>query len=192
MGALTAIETQGVTRPEVPGAIGPGSRAHQAQLRRASRQLALATPRPGTDPHHAGEPRSSSMTADVRQLPASSAPTRRTVSDRSGGSVRSAPLRLTRRGRIVLSCLIVAGVTIAALLLSLVASAGAQATNHGQARAGYQGMREVVVQPGQTLWSIASAAEPSADTRAVVQQIISVNSLAGTSIWAGQLLWVPQ
>jgi LysM repeat protein len=53
-------------------------------------------------------------------------------------------------------------------------------------------MREIVVRPGQTLWSIASAAEPSADPRVVVQQIISVNSLTSTQIVAGQLLWVPR
>ena len=53
-------------------------------------------------------------------------------------------------------------------------------------------MHQIVVQPGQTLWSIASAAEPTADPRAVIQQIMSVNALSGTNIQAGQLLWVPR
>ncbi len=101
-------------------------------------------------------------------------------------------LRLTRRGRVVVATLVITGVTLVALLITLVASGGAQATNHGQARAGYQGMHKIVVQPGQTLWSIASAAEPSADPRTVVQEIMSANALAGPTVIAGQLLWVPR
>jgi len=50
----------------------------------------------------------------------------------------------------------------------------------------------VVVHPGQTLWSIASRAEPSADPRAVMQQIIDLNALHGTSVEPGQRLWVPR
>jgi LysM repeat protein len=52
-------------------------------------------------------------------------------------------------------------------------------------------MHQIVVRPGQTLWSIAAAAEPSADPRNVVQEIMSVNALAGPTISTGQLLWVP-
>jgi hypothetical protein len=92
----------------------------------------------------------------------------------------------------VVACLLVTGLTVGALLISLLASGGAQATNHGPARAGYQGMRQVVVRPGQTLWSIASAAEPSADTREVVQEIMTANALTTGGISAGQLLWVPR
>jgi LysM repeat protein len=49
----------------------------------------------------------------------------------------------------------------------------------------------VVVHPGQTLWSIAAQAEPAADPRAVMQQIIDLNALRGTGIEPGQHLWVP-
>jgi hypothetical protein len=102
------------------------------------------------------------------------------------------PIRLTRRGRVVVASLLVTGLTVCALLLSLLASGGAQATNHGQPRAGYQGMVRIVVRPGQTLWSIASAAEPSADTRVVVQEIMTANALTSVDVSAGQLLWVPR
>ena len=54
------------------------------------------------------------------------------------------------------------------------------------------GMTQVVVRPGQTLWSIAAAAEPSANTWTVVQQITQVNALNGPVVRAGQLLWVPK
>ena len=105
--------------------------------------------------------------------------------------VPAARLRLTRRGRIVVASLVLVGATVATLLLTLLAPGGAQATSHGQPRAGYQGMHQVVVRPGQTLWSIAALAEPAADPRTVIQEIMSANALAGPAISAGQLLWVP-
>jgi len=92
----------------------------------------------------------------------------------------------------------VAGLTIlaavaATVLLWLSLAGGAQASSHGQpASAGYLGMTQVVVRPGQTLWSLAATAEPSADPRIVIQQIIDANALGGTSISAGELLWVPK
>jgi hypothetical protein len=109
----------------------------------------------------------------------------------AGAGVPSTQLRLTRRGRVVVATLVILAVTLAVLLITMLASGGAQATNHGQARAGYQGMHQVVVRPGQTLWSLAAAAEPTADPRNVVQEIMSANALGGPSISAGQLLWVP-
>ena len=102
------------------------------------------------------------------------------------------PLRLTRRGRMVVASLVVGVIAAIALVVGLAAAGGAQAANHGQPRAGYQGMQEIVVRPGQTLWSIASAAEPGADPRDVVQQIMTANAMTGTTITAGQLLWVPR
>ncbi len=91
----------------------------------------------------------------------------------------------------MLAALVVLVLTTAAVLITMLASGGAQATSHGQARAGYQGMHRVVVRPGQTLWSIAAAAEPKADPRGVVQEIMSANTLESSTISAGQLLWVP-
>ena len=109
----------------------------------------------------------------------------------SSVEVSRPPLRLTRRGRIVVAVLLVAVLSVAILLVTGLVSGRAQATNHGQPRAGYQGMHQVVVRPGQTLWSIAVAAEPTADPRNVVQQIMTANALSSPGIAAGQLLWVP-
>lgn len=121
-----------------------------------------------------------------RSAPARQA-ARRTVDRRD-----AAPLRLTRRGRVVVTAAAAVLVAAVASLIVVTAAAGAQATSHGQPAGGYAGMREVVVQPGQTLWSIAAAAEPSADPRIVIQQIMTVNSLTTAQIQAGQLLWVPK
>ncbi len=111
------------------------------------------------------------------------------------GSGRPAGLRLTRRGRVVLAGLAIAVVTAVAtaMLFWLSAAGNAQAAGHGRVPgAAHRGLSRVVVQPGQTLWSIASRAEPSADPRIVVQQIIEVNALGGPVIQPGELLWVPR
>ena len=52
-------------------------------------------------------------------------------------------------------------------------------------------MSQIVVQPGQTLWSIAAQADPAADTRLVIQRIVTANSLTSENIAAGQRLWIP-
>lgn len=78
-------------------------------------------------------------------------------------------------------------------VLWLAAAGGAAASSQGMpVRSPYSGMTQIVVRPGQTIWSVAAAAEPSANGWAVVQQIMDVNSLDSTSIKAGQLLWVPE
>jgi LysM repeat protein len=50
----------------------------------------------------------------------------------------------------------------------------------------------VVVRPGETLWAIAAQADPAADPRAVIPEIIDLNSLSGTSLQVGQVLLVPK
>ncbi|HXW44500.1 MAG TPA: LysM peptidoglycan-binding domain-containing protein [Streptosporangiaceae bacterium] len=103
-----------------------------------------------------------------------------------------APLRLTRRGRVVASALGVVLAAVALTIISMAAPGGAQAANHGRPGAGYQGMRQIVVRPGQTLWSIATTAEPSADPRLVIARIMAANSMTSTAVQAGEELWVPR
>ena len=99
------------------------------------------------------------------------------------------PLRLTRRGRIVVAVTAALLVTI----ISLLAAGVAQATNHGPSpRAARPNLVQVVVRPGQTLWSVAESVDPDQDTRVVVRQIVDLNSLSGPTVQAGQQLWVPR
>ena len=99
------------------------------------------------------------------------------------------PLRLTRRGRVVVA--VAAALVLAAL--SLVIASTAQATNHPvSARAAQQGLAQVTVHPGQNLWSVAESADPAADTRVVIQRIIELNGLTGNVVFTGQRLWVPR
>jgi hypothetical protein len=100
-----------------------------------------------------------------------------------------APLRLTRRGRVVVALAAALLVTLVSLLLAGVA----QATNDGPSpRAARENLVQVIVRPGQSLWSVAESADPDQDTRAVIQQIIDLNSLNGDTVFAGQQLWVPR
>ena len=128
-------------------------------------------------------------TPDVRH--AAVMPRRDTPAARSGRprDTPVAPLRLTRRGRVVIAIAAALLVTMVSLLLAGVA----QATNHGPSpRAARQNLVQVIVRPGQSLWSVAESADPDQDTRAVIQQIIDLNSLNGDTVFAGQQLWVPR
>jgi len=101
----------------------------------------------------------------------------------------ASPLRLTRRGRVVVAGLAVLLVSV----LSLLVAGAAQATSHAAplSAAGH-GLGQVVVRPGQSLWSVAESADPDADTRLVIQQILKLNALNGDTVFAGQQLWVPR
>ncbi len=137
-------------------------------------------------------------------MPAVTRPCGSGIRPRHGGAVYLAPrprrdparsgapdaaLRLTRRGRVVVAAVAALLVT----LVSLLAAGAAQATNHalppGVAR---QNLVQVVVRPGQSLWSVAESADPDQDTRAVIQQIVDLNALSGDLVSAGQQLWVPR
>jgi hypothetical protein len=100
---------------------------------------------------------------------------------------------LTRRGRIVVGVLAAIGVALVAGLLWLAMAGQAQGSSRlpGDGRPGL-GMHRVVVRPGQTLWSIAVHADPAADPHVVIGEIVADNSLVGTSVQVGQVLWVPR
>jgi LysM domain len=102
------------------------------------------------------------------------------------------PIRLTRRGRLVVGGLLIVTVIAAAALLWLALANRAQASSGAGRQGSSHALARVVVQPGQTLWTIASQADPYADPRAVIQEIIDENQLTGTSIHPGQVLLVPR
>lgn len=83
---------------------------------------------------------------------------------------RPAALRLTRRGRLVV--LVVALVVLAVLVIAFGPSTAAT----GGAGAPIAS-RTVTVEPGHTLWQIASEANPNGDIRQTVDDIMRVNSL---------------
>ncbi|MFB4317904.1 LysM peptidoglycan-binding domain-containing protein [Actinomadura sp. 21ATH] len=109
------------------------------------------------------------------------------------------PLRLTRRGRGVLVGTVATGLLVTFWLTAgLGASAGDGTERPAQrmsdeADRGGQGdrARTVVVEPGETLWEIASRDDPDGDPRVTVRRIIDLNGLAGTFIQPGQELRMP-
>lgn len=47
------------------------------------------------------------------------------------------------------------------------------------------------VQPGDTVWSISRHVAPAIDPRTTTEQILSINHLANTVIYPGEILQVP-
>jgi len=138
------------------------------------------------------EPAGQSVTASILPVTGGEHPRFSSIPKPSQPDAGAVPVRLTRRGRIAVAFVAAAITALVIVVVALAASGGAQAANRGQSGTPYQGMHQIVVQPGQTLWAIASSAEPSADPRMVIQQIISVNALTGTDVRVGQVLWVPR
>lgn len=59
---------------------------------------------------------------------------------------------------------------------------------YGGARTGTE---QVTVQPGQTVWTIASARYPDDDVRGRVGEIVRLNNLGDQPVYAGERLQVP-
>lgn len=95
-----------------------------------------------------------------------------------------APLRLTRRARLLVSTLTVVGA------LGLVGLAAAQA-DPGAGRL-TDAPASVVVQPGDTLWQIALEVAPGERPAEVVELLQAANGLDGVSLQPGQVLTVPR
>ena len=184
---------------ELPAAVPPDSAHRRAATRWAAPQAPAAPAQAPAAPAQAPAAPAQAPAAPI-QAPAAPVPVPTPRNDPPGkqaihparaarGQAANPPLRLTRRGRIVVA--VAAALVLAAL--SLVIAGAAQATNHPvSARTAQQNLAQVTVHPGQSLWSVAESADPSADTRVVIQQIIELNSLTGNTVFAGQRLWVPR
>jgi hypothetical protein len=96
-------------------------------------------------------------------------------------------LHLTRRGRIVVSTL-AALPLIAALAAFAVFGGGAAIAGADSAPVDFS---YVTVHSGQSLWSIASGLDASADTRDVIADIVSLNQLPSSEVQPGQRLAIP-
>ena len=121
-----------------------------------------------------------------------------TVYSASGGAVRSTPkvsprrpLRLTTRGRRLARTAVVLVALLAALAFSISSHSAASQAGEGPA---VSATTTVVVQPGQTLWSVAQGLSRDVDTRETVARIQELNGLSGTAantVIPGQALIVP-
>ena len=136
----------------------------------------------------------SAMTADAaligtvraRNFGSTAAGSRSSVPTGSRSSVPTgsrSTLRLTRRGRL-------AFLAIGAVLAGSVVVSGGWASAHEPRDATAVATHTVV--PGETLWSIAAAiATPADDIRAIVDDLVQLNSLPNAGLRAGQQILVP-
>src|SRR4051812_9718842 len=91
-------------------------------------------------------------------------------------------LHLTRRGRLVALLLLLVLVTLAFSVGRVTTTALGAEDGPGQ---------QVVVQQGDTLWSIAERIAPDSDPRAVANDLMAVNGLGSPSLEVGQHLRLP-
>ena len=96
---------------------------------------------------------------------------------------RPVSVRLTARGRAVVTALLAVLAVAVLLLTTSVSGAGTSTTP--------MPVRHVTVEPGQTLWEIAGDVAPDADRRDTVAAIVELNALPGSSVQAGQQIAVP-
>lgn len=97
-----------------------------------------------------------------------------------------APLRLTRRGRLVVRLLGAAGLLLVVAVGVLGGPSALAGPPGGQAP-----VAERVVLPGETLWGIAGEVAPGTDRRETVAQIMELNGLSSAEVTAGTRLSVP-
>jgi LysM repeat protein len=115
------------------------------------------------------------------QVPAAHRPTGPSSVDRAERGRISGSVRLTRRGRVLIVLLALG------LLLTVGFAVGRVSSSH----AAPAGTATAVVQPGDTLWSIAARVAPERDTRVVISQIRAANHLSSASVQVGQRLVLP-
>lgn len=97
------------------------------------------------------------------------------------------PVRLTRRGRVV--------VLLTLLMLLLVAfTLGRAGTSEAAGPRQSQPVvyEQTTVHQGESLWSVARRIAPDRDPRAVVLQLRELNKLTNGSVQAGQQLILPR
>jgi LysM domain len=106
-----------------------------------------------------------------------------TAAPRSAQLRASQPARLTRRGRLAVTLLLVA---MSTGVLGLV-QPQAFALGRGDGPA----TQRITVRPGETLWAIADRVAPGADPRSTIARLESMNHLRSSTVPAGSVLLVP-
>lgn len=103
-------------------------------------------------------------------------------------SAPKAHLRLTRRGRTVLTALAALPLVIAAFLFAI--NGGAADATLETAQPGVE-YTYVSVVAGESLWAIAGEIAPTADPRDVVVAILEFNGMSSAELVPGQRLAIP-
>jgi hypothetical protein len=103
------------------------------------------------------------------------------------GARMAAPrLRLTRRGRAVLTTLAATPLIVAALAFGLNGGMATATSTSSSTTFHY-----VTVGAGQSLWQLALEIAPSADPREVIADVVQLNQLSSADVQVGQRLAIP-
>jgi len=94
--------------------------------------------------------------------------------------------RLTRRGRLLVTGLVLLLLVVAAVLLS-----GGMTASAGTDRGAPVTAERVTVAPGETLWQIAERVAPGTDPRETVARILELNGLQTAQVQVGTALLLP-
>ena len=100
--------------------------------------------------------------------------------------MRPAPLRITRRGRAVVTMLAALPLVVGALVFAVNGGIATATQSSSSTR-----FEQVTVTAGQSLWELAADLAPSADPRDVVSDIVHLNQLDGADVQPGQQLAIP-
>lgn len=106
------------------------------------------------------------------------------------GKEQLPPLRLTRRGRVVLIGIPLVLLAVLIFLLAGFLNAPAKAADSA-ADLSVTPTVSVTVQSGESLWAIAAAVAPERDPRDVIADIVQLNNLTSGAVVPGQQLFVP-
>ena len=144
-----------------------------APVRRPSLRVVPCEPTPDRSPR-----------TPVRSEPAASV----TVLHAPSPASITSPLRLTGRGAAVLAALtaVAGGLLVWAAVASAPDAAASGSADTGTAATA----TTITVQPGDTLWALASRVAPGRDPRAEVAQLRRLNHLADPGVMPGQVLRV--
>lgn len=96
-------------------------------------------------------------------------------------------LRLTTRGRLVLTTLGALPLVVAAAVVAL--NGGGAIASGETASASFE---YVQVMSGESLWELAGSISPESDPRDVVADIVHLNQLPSSDVQPGQQLAVPE
>jgi hypothetical protein len=95
-------------------------------------------------------------------------------------------LKITRRGRLVLSALVAAPLVIGAVVVGVNAGGAVANSSTGHTAFDYE-----TIASGETLWHLAESVAPAADPRDVIADIMRLNGLETASVVPGQRIAIP-
>ena len=108
------------------------------------------------------------------------------LSTRSTGS----RLRITRRGRLVLTSLVVGPLVVAGVIGGVVAGVNATSAIATSSSSTVE-FDYLTINAGDSLWQVAERIAPASDPRDVIADIVSLNQLSSSSVEPGQRIAIP-